>query len=129
MNEAERLAVFKAQTANVKKLERSRSQIRRSVNLALRRGDQVACEAHTLVLALLYCAWPEALFLKIVHTPYRLSLDEIGQVGEVQKQRGIHEAWLTCIDLGLRRVNGRRSNEVPKVRQRLGRIVEGYFIR
>jgi hypothetical protein len=93
-------------------------QVHRAVNVALRTGQQPPVEALTKVYALLFCAWSEANFSKIVHTPYGFDLHEIAQV-QVAKSNGIRAAWKKCVELGLQKLEAKRSSFRPNVRQRL----------
>src|SRR6478609_11135571 len=112
MNQAERLDIFRAQTDNVRRLGSAVAHVRRAVHHAMRKSDQHAEEAHSLVYALLYCAWLEASFSKLIHTPHGFSLDEIEQISRAQDADGIHVAWRTAVELGLRRVPGERAGDI-----------------
>ena len=69
MNNADRLQIFHAQTDNVRMLNQARTQIKRAINSALRKGDKTSSQVHTKLLALVFCAWVEANFSKLIHTP------------------------------------------------------------
>jgi hypothetical protein len=126
MDQQEKLQVFNAQTANVRRLESAGRQIRRSIHHAIRRSDAASEKAHSLVWALLYCAWLEALFSKLVHTPYGFTLDQIEQIKREHKAKGVQYGWHKCIELGLRRVSSPKSNYLPNIRQRLDSYVTEY---
>jgi hypothetical protein len=127
MDRVDQLAIFKAETENVRRLDGARRQIRRTIQNALRRGDTPAEDAHSVVLALLYCAWLEALFVKITHTPYGLGVAELVRIREEQNASGIHQAWVRCVDVGLGRVaKGPRPNEIPNMRLRLNRLIDEF---
>jgi hypothetical protein len=129
MDEAQRLDIFRAQTKNVQKLNQVRKQINRTINYALRKGDTTSAEIHTRVLALIFCAWVEAQFSKVVHTPYGFTLDEIRQIKEIYQCNGAGVGWETCVELGLRKVvNSPKSNYIPNVRQKLFRIIGEYVV-
>ena len=93
-------------------------QVHRSINAALRANDQLTVQAFTKIYALLFCAWAETNFSKVVHTPYGLDLDEIAQV-QAAKDIGIAVAWKKCVQLGLRHLDAKRGNFKPNARQRL----------
>lgn len=121
------LAVFTSQTENVRRLEAARRQVKRAINAAMRKGDVPAEEAHSAVMALLYCAWLEALFVKITHTPYGFDIPELEAIRREQEQSGIHEAWRKCLEVGLKRVSqGPKSNELPNIELHLRRLVDTY---
>lgn len=124
MDRSGQLSVFKAQTSNVKELEAAWSQLTRSVNLSIRKGDAKGERALTKCLALLLCAWSEATFSKLIHTPHGFDLHEIEQVKAAQMD-GIGAAWKRCIDLGLRRCDlSVPGSFAPNVSQRMKRMVD-----
>jgi len=119
--------IFHAQVANVRALEGAMKHVRRSINLAMRRADDSTERSHTLVLAVLYCAWLEAFFSKLVHTPFGLTSDEIEQVKAQQSKDGIARAWDKCVQLALRRVPDRgRSNYLPNIEQQLQTLIDDF---
>jgi len=129
MDEAARLAVFRAQVENVRELTTAKRHLNRAVNLALRKADSASARIHTKVLTLIFCAWVEATFSKLIHTPYGFSLDEIGQIKEVTNKFGIEAGWSKCLELGLRHVSGSsKSNYVPNIKQKLTRIIKAYVV-
>ena len=77
MLETDREDVFNAQTQNVRALDQAWKHINKSVNAAYSNGDTSAAEIHTKLLAQVYCAFAEAVFSKVIHTPNGLALDEI----------------------------------------------------
>ena len=123
---AERQTVFSSQTKNVRRLVSAKRQVRRTINAAIRKPDEPSEEAHTLVLALLYCAWLEASFSKLVHTPYGFSLSEIEQIKREQDRAGISAAWKKAVALGTMRVDSKKSGYVPNIRQKLESLIDGY---
>ena len=127
MQEQQRIDVFRAQTRNVQELERSWKHINRQLNALLTTKNDVAVHIHTKILALVYCAFAEALFSKILHTPKGLALDEIQQVKEATRARGVKEGWIKCVELAMRSVQGAKGNHGPNVRQRLERLINSFI--
>lgn len=127
MNQAQRLAVFRAQTTNVRELNTAWVHVKRSIHAQLLRNDQKAVEVHTRVLALTYCAWAEALFSKLIHTPHGFALSEIAQVKAVQAADGITAAWTKCVQLALRRVVSARGDHISEVKRTLGKLIGEYI--
>jgi hypothetical protein len=126
MNETIKLEVYRAQVENTRTLSRAWNQLKRQINLALRKGDDASTQIHTKLLALLFCAWAEANFSKLIHTPYGFKIDEIDQIKSI---RSVGPAWQKCIELGLKRVgNNGKSNYIPNARQTLFRLVQEYII-
>ena len=127
MDNQSRLEVFEAQTKNVRELDKVRKQITRTINDALRKDKSALAKAQTKILLLVYAAWSEALFSKIIHTPYGFDLAEIRQIKKAQKQNGISEGWKKCIELGLRRIaNSPKSNYIPNIQKKLLQISSVY---
>jgi len=126
MNQEQRLAIFEAQTQNVRGLKSSMKQVHRSINAALRSDQTATSEALTKVYALLFCGWAEANFSKIIHTPYGFELDEIVQIkqrsgddGKMVK-RSVVEAWRKSVDLGLRHLDAKkRGSFQPNTKKKL----------
>ena len=127
MNQQERLRVFKAQTANVRELNASWRHLKRSINFDLVRGDAISVTVHTRALALTYCAWTEALFSKLIHTPYGLTLDEIDQIKRVSRDTGVVTGWRKCASLAFRRVRASRSGHVANAAQEVDRLIMSYI--
>lgn len=125
MGQNAKFAIFQAQTANVRSLKTAIRQVRRLINAALRANDQPTVQAFTKVYALLYCAWAEANFSKLVHTPYGFDLDEIAQV-QAAKANGITAAWKKCVQLGLRHLDAKRGSFKPNARQRLEAAIDAH---
>lgn len=130
MDENDRLAIFRAQTINVRKLEQVRAYLNRSINYGLRKGDAVSVVVHTRCLALVFCAWVEANFPKLIHTPYGFTLNEIEQIKrEGDRTRSVESAWQKAVELGLRRIQSSpKSNYVPNRRQALSGLVQTHVV-
>ncbi len=129
MDNAGRLAVYRAQTENVRMLNQARTQINKAINNALRKGDIVSSQVQRRVLALVFCAWVEASFSKIIHTPYGFTLEEIDQIKRVYQHFNLETGWKKCIELGLRRIsNSRKSNYKSNIRQKISSIVDDYVV-
>lgn len=126
MNQDQKLQVFQAQVLNVRELEQAWRHIKRSINSDLVANNHTSARIHTKTLALIYCAWSEAIFSKLIHTPYGFELGEIEQIKTAQRT-SIVEAWRKCIELASAKVGAGRSNYLPNVRQRLDRLVNKYI--
>lgn len=125
MLEKDRGDVFSAQTENVRELEKAWKHINKTINTAYSNGDTSTADIHTKLLALVYCAFAEAVFSKVIHTPNGLTLDEISQVKSKGK-RSIVEAWKKCIELSLRHVQGKSSGHVANTRQKINSLINSY---
>jgi hypothetical protein len=125
MDAATRRAIFDAQAANVRSLEAARKQLQRAINDALRSNDDAMAAVQTKLLGLLFCAWAEANFLKMIHMHSRLPLAEIQQIKEQWAKFGITEGWDKCIELGLKHVPGTAGYRA-NVRRLLTKVVDEY---
>lgn len=96
------------------------------MNEALRQEHNSSAAVQTKLLALLFSAWAEANFLKVIHTPHGFALSETQEIRNVWAANGIPEGWKKCLQLGLHKVPAQKSNFVPNARQRLLRIVQQY---
>jgi hypothetical protein len=119
------LIVFQSQSKNVQSIRASMRQVHRSINAALRNNNESGITAFTKVYALLFCAWAESNFSKVLHTPYGFDPTEIEQV-QVAKNQGIREAWKKSVTLGLRRLDARRGSFLPNTQQKLERAIESH---
>ena len=119
--------MFAAQTENVRALEQAWKHINKAINAAYSSGDTSSSEIHTKLLAQVYCAFAEAVFSKVIHTPNGLDLDEIAQV-KAKGKKNIVEAWKKCVELSLRRVQGRSSGHVANTRQKIEALIDSFVL-
>jgi hypothetical protein len=126
MDNAQRRIVFEAQTENVRELNRVWVQLNRHVNFSLRQNNLYAVETDTKLLAVVYCAMAEAIFSKLIHTPFGLTQDEIRQTKNAAEY-GVKFAWRKCIDLGVRRINTSDPNHRAEVRQKVYGLVDQFI--
>jgi hypothetical protein len=126
MNNATRQALFVAQVQNTRELETAVKMVRRSVHDGLRTGNDVHVRVQTKVLAQVFCAWAEANFLKVVHTPHGFALAEITEVKRLWKECGLADGWEKAVRLGLAKVPARKSNFVPNAQQAIIRAIDAY---
>jgi hypothetical protein len=127
VDEQQKLAVFQAQTENVRELERAWAHVNRQINDQILRKNSKAVETTTKLLALIYCALAEAVFSKLIHTPYGLEIAEIEQAKAVVSSDGIKSAWLKCAEFSVRYVGGKKSNHVPNVLQTLTDLIDRFI--
>lgn len=128
MDFADALSIFRAQTSNTRALRATMGHVRRSINFALRTNDEATAVSFTKLHALTFCAWAEANFSKVIHTPHGFSLNEIEQIKNARADRGIGEAWKKAVSLGVRHLDARRGAFTPNTTQRLERAIDAYVI-
>jgi hypothetical protein len=126
MLETDRIDVFAAQTKNVRALEQAWKHINKSLNAAYSGGDTSSAEIQTKILAQVYCAFAEAVFSKVIHTPDGLTLDEISQV-KFQGKRNIVAAWKKCVEISLKKVQGKSSGHVPNTQKKIFALIDEYI--
>jgi hypothetical protein len=127
MDRKKQLEVFQAQTANLRVLEQGWKHTKRGIHRDLLANNQPSVELQTKLLALIYCAWSEAAFSKLIHTPHCFELDEIRQIKAAGEKGSIVTAWEKCVALALKKIQSRNGNYVPNVGQELSRLIKTYI--
>jgi len=126
MNKKEQLDIFVAQTKNVRQLEKAWKHVQRTINHELAIDNPTSAMLHTKLLALIYCAWSEANFSKLLHTPYGFNLSEIEQIKKMAKE-DILRGWKKCLELGLKKILiNARSNYIPNIKLKVERFIDEY---
>ena len=118
--------IFRAQTDNVRELEVAWKHINRTINDALRNNNDKQANFQTRILGLIFCAYAEATFSKLIHTPHGLSADEISQIKKKGK-RDIVQGWLKCLRLSTLKIESIGSNHVPNMVQNITRLIQSYI--
>ena len=76
--------------------------------------------------SLVFCAWAECNFSKLIHTPHGFELNEIDQI-KTKAKNDIVAGWLKCLEIGLKRVlTSPKSNYIPNIRKSVERIIASY---
>ncbi len=119
--------MFRAQTVNLRMLEQSWKHTKRGIHRDLLANNKPSVVLQTKVLALIYCAWSEAAFSKLIHTPHGFELDEIRQIKAAGEKNGIIAAWKKCVALALKKVQSRNGSYIPNIKQGLGRLIKTYI--
>lgn len=127
MDEQQRVAVFSAQTINVRELEKAWAHTNRQINALILQKNQKSIEITTKLLALVYCALAESLFSKLIHTPNGLPITGVEQVKSVTNANGVKSGWIKCAELAMQRVKGAKSNHGHNVLQKLSKMIERYI--
>jgi transcriptional regulator of heat shock response len=127
MNRLDQINIFKAQTENVRDINKTWKHVQRSINHELVCDNLTSASVHTKLLALVFCAWSEANFSKLIHTPHGFELDEIQQIKNLAKGN-IVDGWLKCLELGLHQVlKTPKSNYIPNIKQSVERLIKKYI--
>lgn len=119
--------IFRASVLNVKDLEKQRKRITSLVNRAIREKKDSDLNSMTKLYALLYSAYAEVSFLKLIHTPNAFENSEINQI---ESKRNLEEKWCKCVELAFKRLNNMSNlGEIANKKQTLNRILEKYIIK
>lgn len=118
--------VYQACCQNVRELKRQRKRILSLLNRAIRENDTNDIITLTKVYALLYSAFAEVSFVKLLNTPDAFSESEISQISN---QRNLEEKWEKCFQLVFQRiVTENNKGSVANKKQTLNRLLKEYII-
>ena len=101
--------IFTASTENLRDLKKQRKRICALVNRAIREKQDPDLISLTKMYALLYSAYVETSFLKLIHTPKAFTESEIIQI---MAERNLEQKWLKCVDLAFNKLNTTNLGEV-----------------
>lgn len=102
MDRTKQLELFRAQTSNVKELEKAWRITKISINNSLKNSQIIEANVQTKILAIIYSAWTEALFSKLIHTPHGFELSEIAAI---KAEDNVKNKWLKCLDLAKNKID------------------------
>ena len=117
--------IFTASTENLRDLKKQRKRICALVNRAIREKQDPDLISLTKMYALLYSAYVETSFLKLIHTPKAFTDSEIIQI---MAERNLEQKWLKCVDLAFNKLNTTNLGEVANKKQTLHRLLQEYII-
>jgi hypothetical protein len=120
------LQIFQAQTQNVRALEKSWHQLKRTINSELANNQLLSAKNHSKLLALIFCAWSEANFHKLIHTPHGFELNEIDQIKAISSSN-IVDGWKKCLEIGLSKISPTsKSSYKPNIKKNIENIIDRY---
>jgi hypothetical protein len=125
MDNVARAQIFEAQVQNVRALTIARTQVRRAINDALKTNNERMVLVQTKLLGLLFCAWTEANFLKLVHIPSGFTLLEIKQI-KAALDLSTTKGWKKCVELGLGKKIDNEADFTNDARTHLNTIIDEY---
>jgi hypothetical protein len=102
-------SIFSIQTENVKELEKAWEQGNRLVNESLRTNDKAATAIQTKLMALLFSAYTEAIFSKLIHTPNALTQSEIDSLKNMFKSNS-YSGWVACLKLVVGKITSKEQS-------------------
>lgn len=111
MNSQEILAIYIAQSENVRYLSKVINTTLRDINLYLRKSNEFEVKAKTKMLSLLYSAWSEAQFTQIMFTEHGFAFSEICDIKNHKDRFGITRGWEYMIRKALEKVGDPEANK------------------
>lgn len=118
--------IYEAQVLNAKELSNAWVHTNRTINHAYRIDDLSLAKHQTRMLALIFCAYAEASFSKLIHTPYGLNTHEITQIKKAQKS-SIVKAWKECLRVSTRKIESKKSKHIQNLIQEINRLITSYI--
>lgn len=110
MNDQEILALYMAQSENVRYLSKVIDSTQRDINFYLRKSNNFQVKVKTKILSLLYSAWSEAQFTQITFTEKGFMYSEICSIKAHKERHGITEGWKFMIEKALEKVGDPNTN-------------------
>ena len=119
-------AIYEASVKNVRELKKQVKVVKRLLNQALRANRMQEVDALTKTFALMYSAYAEVSFMKLIHTPYGFSESYIQQI---QSGRNLDEKWTKCMELAFGQIDGdHNKGDIANKLKWLRKILNEYVI-
>lgn len=119
-------AIYEASVKNVRELKKQVKVVKRLLNHALRANRMQEVDALTKTFALMYSAYAEVSFMKLIHTPYGFSESYIQQI---QSGRNLDEKWTKCMELAFGQIAGdHNKGDIANKLKWLRKILNEYVI-
>lgn len=120
------LDIYYASTENVKELKSKRRILKRMINHSIKYGHEAEISALTQLYALLYSAFAETSFLKLIHTPHGFNEFEIK---DIFRRHNLEEKWMRCFELAFKKVeNSINKGDIANKKKKLKSILTEYII-
>lgn len=118
--------VYRACVDNVRELKKHRRRLVMLANRAIREKNTADLDTLTKFYSLLFSAYAENSFLKLIHTSKAFTLQEIA---DIQSKRNLEEKWKKCVELAFYKINNNANlGEIANKKQTLNRILDKYII-
>ena len=95
------------------------------LNDSIRNKSNCDIDLLTKLYVLLYSAYAETSFQKLINTPDGF---EESIIVEINKQRNIEEKWKKCIEIALKNINDLNKGSLANKKKRLEKILKDYII-
>lgn len=82
--------IYVASCKNERRIKNEVRQLNQALNNAIKNNRRQEIETLTPILALLYSAYAEVAFIKMIHTPYGF---EPSYIDQILSQRNLEEKW------------------------------------
>lgn len=120
------IEVYRAEVENVRCLKSKRKIINKMINNAIKRGSQDEIETLTILYAMLYSAFAETCFVKLINTPHGFKESEIK---EIMKQKNLEEKWKKTFEIAFKKIESEKNKgDIANKKKKLRKILEEYII-
>ena len=118
--------IYEASVKNVRELKKQVKVVKLLLNRALRANRMQEVDALTKTFALMYSAYAEVSFMKLIHTPYGFTEPYIQQI---QSCRNLDEKWTKCMELALGQISSdHNKGDIANKLKWLRRMLNEYII-
>ena len=118
--------IYEANVKNVKEVKKQANAIKRLLNQSLKDNRVCEIEALTKTYALMYSAYAEVSFQKLIHTPYGFSDEYIQQI---ENGRNLETKWMKCMELALKQIESETNKgDIANKLKWLKEIMDKYII-
>jgi len=117
---------YEIQTHNVRELNKAWKETTRLINESYRLKNNRAAELQTKLLALLFSAYTEAIFSKLIHTPYALSMTEIENL-KVKFKGNSFVGWKHCLNTMVAKITSKTESVKDAIRTDVRNILTTYI--
>ena len=118
--------LYEIQTHNVRELNKAWKETTRLINESYRLKNKPAAELQTKLLALLFSAYTEAVFSKLIHTPCALSTTEIENLKGKFKNNSF-VGWKHCLNMMVAKITSKTASEKDAIRTEIRNILTSYI--
>lgn len=118
--------LYKIQTHNVRELNKAWKETTRLINEFYRTKNVRAVKVQTKLLALLFSAYTEAIFSKLIHTPYAISEEEIEDIKNKFNSNS-YDGWKRCLNKMVDKITNKSDSDKEKIKTDVRNILNVYI--
>lgn len=119
-------SIYQCQTANVRELEKAWEQTNRLINESYRLNDKATAIIQTKLMGLLFSAYTEAIFSKLIHTPCALTPTEIEQL-KIKFKNNSYQGWVKCLELVINKIKSKDNNYKSTITNEMKQLLSIYI--